>query len=222
MNVLLKILSNIWQTQTQYPSTTVTNKINIEKDHSMHEHFLLPKLLIDKKHFTNKVKEQCETWSHFGSGRFKFYVGLPDEDTLDRLDDIFQDAGDLIVRVNYNRIKSNHIIGPHSDYESGCTINIPICGNFADSTLDLYEHTEPVKVISPAQRFDKVPTSRFYPHSDIESQVSYTVPLCFDTRFPHGVTNVTNEDRFMLGCSFRMDLDVPKLRDMYESGKLLK
>ena len=76
----------------------------------MHEHFLLPKLLIDKNHFTNKVKEQCETWSHFGSGRFKFYVGLPDEDTLDRLDDIFQDAGDLIVRVNYNRIKSNHII----------------------------------------------------------------------------------------------------------------
>ncbi len=188
----------------------------------MLEHFLLPDLKIDKEHFTKKVKEQCESWGHFGTGRFKFYVGLPDDDTLDRLDDIFHNAGDIIVRVNYNRVKPNHIIGPHSDYESGCTINIPICGNFAESTLDGYEITEPVQVIAPSQSFDEVPKSRFYPHSDIESQISYTVPLCFDTRFPHGVTNVTKEDRFILGCSFRMDLDVPQLKEMYEMGELIK
>ena len=188
----------------------------------MLEHFLLPDLKIDKEHFTKKVKANCDTWGHFGTGRFKFYVGLPDNDTLDVLDSIFQNAGDIIVRVNFNRVKSQHIIGPHTDYESGCTINIPICGDFANSSLDHYEWTEPVTVISPSQDFDYVPESRFYPHSDIESQISYTDPICFDTRIPHGVTNVTPEDRFILGCSFHMDLETRDLKMMYESGELLK
>jgi len=188
----------------------------------MLEHFLLPDLKIDKEFFTKKVHDQCESWGHFGTGRFKFFVGLPDDDTLDYLDNTFQNAVDIIVRVNYNRVKSNNIIGPHTDYESGCTLNIPIVGDFANSSLDHYEWTEPVNVISPSQQFDVVPESRFYPHSEIEEQISYTVPICFDTRIPHGVTNQTKEDRFILGCSFRVDLTNADLKRMYDNGELLK
>ena len=79
-----------------------------------------------------------------------------------------------------------------------------------------------VNVISPSQQFDIVPSSRFYPHSEIEEQISYTVPICFDTRIPHGVTNQTKQDRFILGCSFHMDLTNAELRRMYEAGELLK
>jgi hypothetical protein len=188
----------------------------------MLEHFLLPDLKIDKEHFTKKVQEQCHTWGWFGTGRFKFFVGLPDDNTLDILDTIFQNAGDIIVRVNFNRVKATQIIGPHTDYESGCTINIPICGNFAGSSLDHYEWTDPVTVISPSQNFDEVPESRFYPHSEIVEQISYTDPICFDTRIPHGVTNQTNEDRFILGCSFDMKLQTSDLKRMYDNGELLK
>ena len=59
----------------------------------------------------------------FGTGRFKFSVGLPDDDTLDVLDSIFPKRR-RYYPVNFNRVKSQHIIGPHTDYESGCTINI--------------------------------------------------------------------------------------------------
>ena len=187
----------------------------------MLEHFLLPDLKIDKEFFTKKVHDQCESWGHFGTGRFKFFVGLPDDDTLDYLDNTFQNAVDIIVRVNYNRVKSNNIIGPHTDYESGCTLNIPIVGDFANSSLDHYEWTEPVNVISPSQQFDVVPESRFYPHSEIEEQISYTVPICFDTRIPHGVTNQTKEDRFILGVTFNDSFKVGHIEEMYEKGELL-
>ena len=48
------------------------------------------------------------------------------------------------------------------------------------------------------------------------------MPICFDTRVPHGVTNATPEDRFILGCSFHMDLETKDLKRMYEKGELLK
>ena len=51
------------------------------------EYFLIPELYIDKQLFTTKVKEQCESGGHFGTGRFKFYSGLPDDETLDYLVD---------------------------------------------------------------------------------------------------------------------------------------
>ena len=79
------------------------------------EYFLLPEIQIDKQLFTNKVKEQCESWGYFGSGRFKFYSGLPDDETLDYLDNTFQNAGDIITKVLFNRVKANNIIGPHTD-----------------------------------------------------------------------------------------------------------
>ena len=59
----------------------------------MLEYFLLPDLKIDKELFSNKVKEQCESWGHFGTGRFKFYSGHPDDETLDYLDNTFKNAG---------------------------------------------------------------------------------------------------------------------------------
>jgi hypothetical protein len=188
----------------------------------MLDYFLLPDLKIDKDYFSNKVIHQSKYWGHFGTGRFKFYVGSPDNKTLDILDAIFQNAGDVIIQVAFNKVKSNHIIGPHVDYERGCTINIPICGDFYNSTLDYYEWSEPVTVISPSQSLDSAPESKFYPHSDIQSQISYTDPICFDTRVPHGVTNVTRQDRYILGCTFRMDLGIQDLKDMYDNKELLK
>ena len=188
----------------------------------MLESFLLQDLKIDKAHFTNKVIGQCHTWGHFGTGRFKFYVGDPDDDTLDIIDNLFQDADQKISAVAFNLVRSNNIIGPHADYGRGCTINIPICGNFKDSTLDSYECTEPVKVASAAERFEDLPTSLFFPHRNITMQVAYQFPICFDTRKPHGVTNVTTQDRFILGITFKEEYTLSSLRTEYKKGNLLK
>lgn len=185
------------------------------------EYFLLPELYIDKRLFTKKVKEQCETWGHFGTGRFKFYSGMPDDETLDYLDNTFRNAGDIITKVLFNRVKANNIIGPHTDYGRGCTINIPICGDFANSSLDAYEMSLPVSVVSPNEDLEEAEESRFYPNSEIEEQINYTHPICFDTRVPHGVTNQTKEDRFILGVTFNDKFRVGHLEEMHERGELL-
>tara|TARA_B100000212_G_C27234374_1_gene473046 strand:- start:77 stop:643 length:567 start_codon:yes stop_codon:yes gene_type:complete len=187
----------------------------------MLEYFLLPDLKIDKELFSNKVKEQCESWGHFGTGRFKFYSGMPDDETLDYLDNTFKNAGDIVTKVLFNRVKANNIIGPHTDYGRGCTINIPICGDFANSSLDAYEWTKPISVMSPDQDLSVEEESRFFPHSEIEQQINYTTPICFDTRVPHGVTNQTKEDRFILGITFKDDLRVGHIKELYEKGELL-
>ena len=185
------------------------------------DYFILPDLQIDKQLFTNKVKETCDNWGYFGTGRFKFYSGLPDDETLDILDNTFKNAGDIVTKVLFNRVKANNIIGPHTDYGRGCTINIPICGDFSNSSLDLYEWSQPVTVVSPNEDIDEAEESRFYPHSEIKEQVNYTQPICFDTRIPHGVTNQTKEDRFILGITFADKFSVQKLEEMYQKGELL-
>ena len=187
----------------------------------MLEYFLLPDIKIDKELFSNKVKTQCENWGHFGTGRFKFYSGHPDDETLDYLDNTFKNAGDIVTKVLFNRVKANNIIGPHTDYGRGCTINIPICGDFANSSLDAYEWTKPISVMSPDQDLSVEEESRFFPHSEIEQQINYTTPICFDTRVPHGVTNQTKEDRFILGITFKDDLRVGHIKELYEKGELL-
>jgi hypothetical protein len=185
------------------------------------EYFLLPDLNINKPLFEALVKSQCETWGHFGTGRFKFYSGLPDDFTLDYLDETFKNAGDIVTKVLFNRVKANNIIGPHRDYGRGCTINIPICGDFPNSSLDAYTLTDPVSVVSPNEELMPSEESLFYPHSEIKEQINYTVPICFDTRVPHGVTNQTTEDRFILGVTFHDKFKVGNLKEMYEAGELL-
>ena len=187
----------------------------------MLEYFLLPNLTIDKQFFTNKVIKQSESWGHFGTGRFKFYSGMPDDETLDYLDNTFKNAGDIVSKVLFNKVKANNIIGPHTDYGRGCTINIPICGDFENSSLDSYEWSGPVTVVSPNEDIEEQEESRFYPHSEIDAQINYTVPICFDTRVPHGVTNQTKEDRFILGITFHDKFEVKNIKEMYENGELL-
>ena len=185
------------------------------------DYFLLPDLQINKQLFTNKVNEQCGPWGHFGTGRFKFYSGVADDETLDYLDNTFKNAGDIIVKVLFNRVKANNIIGPHVDYGRGCTINIPICGDFINSSLDCYEWSNPVTVVSPHEDITEQEESLFFPQSEIEQQINYTVPICFDTRVPHGVTNQTTEDRFILGVTFHDKYKVSTLKEIYDSGELL-
>ena len=38
---------------------------------------------------------------------------------------------------------------------------------------------------------------------------------------PHGVTNQTTEDRFILGVTFHDKFKVGNLKEMYEAGELL-
>jgi|TARA_B110000459_G_scaffold190291_1_gene225230 hypothetical protein len=188
----------------------------------MIEHFLLPDLIVDKYSLEKRVYDQYHTWGHFGTGRFKFYTGNADDETLDIVDSIFKDADQIISAVAYNLVNPHGIIGPHSDYGRGCAINIPISGDFKNSSLDSYEYTPPVKVASPAERFKDIPESRFYPHSELEAQLNYEVPICFDTRDPHGVTNSSSVARFILGVTFNEEFTVSSLNTMYKKGQLLK
>ena len=78
-----------------------------------------------------------------------------------------------------------------------------------------------MSVVSPNEDLSAEEESRFFPHSEIEEQINYTTPICFDTRVPHGVTNQTKEDRFILGITFKDDYKVGHIKELYEKGELL-
>lgn len=164
-----------------------------------------------------------DNWSKYGYGRFTLYVGLPERDKIIPLAKKFKNPRDIIKKLELNYVPAGGIVMPHTDHNRNLTLNIPIKGDFENSTLDFYDKTFKGKLID---RTDSDNTSyetsaRAYVSCPLAQQISYQKPICFDTQDVHGVTNQTNQDRYIMTISIKDDITIEQLENMYNNGELL-
>jgi hypothetical protein len=189
----------------------------------MENYFLLPNLLYDAERIEleNYVKTFPD-WSFYGYGRFRIFIGFPTRESIIPVASKFKNPKTLFKKIEINMVKANGIVAPHTDCDRFATLNIPIMGDFENSTLDFYTHNTDGEV-SPGLDGNQgaLYKPKHYIEEELIEQVSYTVPVCFDTQTVHGVTNCTKQDRYILALSFREEFTYAKLKEMYEYGDLL-
>lgn len=189
-------------------------------------YFLLPNLIYDKTELA-EYAIAYRNWMYYGLGRFSIYIGLPKRELIIPVATKFKNPRELFKKIELNLVKANGIVFPHTDNDRNLTMNLPLLGDFKNSTLDFYKAPPNSGVTSSnlqgssVQDADFKKSGKHYPHAELVKQVSYEDPICFDTQEIHGVTNVTNEDRYILSLSFKEEFTYDKIKDMYEYGDLL-
>jgi len=189
-------------------------------------YFLLPDFIYDKKELAEYALSYTD-WMYYGMGRFSIYIGLPKRELIIPVATKFKNPKELFKKIELNLVKANGIVFPHTDNDRNLTMNLPLLGDFKNSTLDLYKAPADSGIASSdlqgpgAQDADLKKSGKHYPHAELVEQVSYEVPVCFDTQEIHGVTNATNEDRYILSLSFKQEFTYEKIKSMYEHGELL-
>ena len=194
----------------------------------MEKYFLLTDLTYENERIElEKIVRSYTEWSYYGIGRFKIHIGFPDRETIIPIAIKFKNPKTLFKKIEFNMVNANGIVTPHTDHDRFVTMNLPICGNFKNSTVDFYENTtnSPPTHTSSLNHPDgasvEVTTARSYASAELVELVSYEVPICFDTQVIHGVTNSTAEDRYILSLSFKEEFTYQRLKEMYEYGELL-
>jgi len=189
-------------------------------------YFLLPDLVYDRKELVEYALSYND-WMYYGRGRFSIYIGLPKRELIIPIATKFKNPKELFKKIELNLVKANGIVFPHTDNDRNLTMNLPLLGDFKNSTLDLYKAPTDSGIASSdlqgpgAQDDDLKKSGKLYPHAELVDQVPYEVPVCFDTQEIHRVTNATNEDRYILSLSFKQEFTYEKIKDMYEYGELL-
>jgi hypothetical protein len=185
-------------------------------------YFLLPDLTYETDELVKYALEHTE-WIHYGKGRFTIYICQPLRQFIIPIAIKFKNPRTLFKQIEINLIKANGIVLPHTDHDRYVTMNLPLKGNFKNSTVDFYksfsDKVNEVKLRTSDTTHES--TAKHYEDVDLVDQVAYEVPICFDTQEVHGVTNATNEDRYILTLSFNKEFTLNKLKEMYESGELL-
>ena len=194
----------------------------------MENYFLLPDLTYDIERVElEKYIKSYTDWFYYGTGRFKIHIGFPERETIIPIAIKFKNPKTLFKKIEFNMVKANGIVTPHTDHDRFVTMNLPICGNFKNSTVDFYEKASDSSWGTSKLTDTKtgnsvaVSTAKSYFDAELVNLVSYEVPICFDTQVIHGVTNSTDQDRYILALSFKEEFTYQRLKDMYEYGDLL-
>lgn len=158
-------------------------------------------------------------WGYYGKGRFKIFIASPVRAIVQSILENFVNPDDLFFKIELNKVEKMGIVPPHTDFDRYVTINIPIAGDFKNSYVDFYTKSEGI----PTQGMNGSSTNgaKMYPYSELDHQVNYEIPICFDTQEIHGVTNATFEDRYILTLSFREKWTFDMIEKMYKDGNLL-
>ena len=189
----------------------------------MENYFLLPDLKYDNERIElENYVNSYTNWSFHGVGRFKIYIGFPERHAIIPVASKFKNPKTLFKKIEMNLVKANGIVAPHTDCDRFATLNIPIMGDFKNSTLDFYtKNTDGEEAPGLDGNINAVYKPKHYVEEDLIDQISYTVPVCFNTQTVHGVTNCTKQDRYILTLSFKEEFTYDKIKDMYEYGDLL-
>jgi hypothetical protein len=193
----------------------------------MQKYFLLPELTYETERAAlEEYVLSFSEWSTFGLGRFTLNVGPVLRELYVPIALKFKNPKELFRKIEMNMIKPNGIIVAHTDCQPRrCTLNVPILGDFKNSSLDFYTHNtsgeKGPKLAAGLLGQDAVYHPKHYVEEELVEQVNYTVPICFNTQEVHGVTNCTNENRYILTMSFKDELTHQQLYEMYEYGDLL-
>lgn len=184
------------------------------------KHFFIPEIDLT---VTTPLKEYAinlEDWSYFGKGRFSIHISRPPLELSRPITKQFKNPADLFFKIGLNRVKKMGVVVPHTDHYRYVTLNIPLSGDFKNSYLDFYKESKG-QIAPGINGSDDQGGGKFYPDSDLDYQVNYEVPVCFDTREIHGVTNATSQDRYILTLSFQEKYSFAKIFEMYKAGELL-
>jgi|SRR6056300_207317 len=187
------------------------------------KHFLLPDLDVSEynKDLTSFAVNDAE-WSFYGKGRFAIYIAFPPRDLVVPLALKFKNPKNLFLKMEMNKVLPMGIVPPHTDHHRYATINIPLKGDFDNSYLDFYKSIKEGVSASPLNNDEETAgKGMFYPEAELDYQVNYNVPVCFDTQEIHGVTNATNSTRYILTMSFREEYTFDKILKMYQENELL-
>lgn len=186
------------------------------------KHFLLPDLDIsdcieDLIKFTTNDAE----WSFYGKGRFSIYMAFPPRELIVPLARKFKNPKNLFLKMEVNKVLPMGIVPPHTDHHRYATINIPLKGNFNDSYLDFYKPATGLTASPLNNKEENAGGGRYFPEAELDYQVNYNVPVCFDTQEIHGVTNATHSERYILTMSFKEEYTFNRILKMYQTGDLL-
>jgi len=191
----------------------------------MKDYFLIRELVYDD--YKDTLKEAVlnyDNWEYYGTGRFTIYIGKPTRELIIPIATKFKNPKDIFYKIEFNKVKGWGIIAPHTDHDRYATINLPILGDFDNSSVDFY--TSKSEGVSSSNRYSEegqveVTAAKTYTDAELKEVVQYQTPICFDTQTVHGVTNYSPEDRYILTLSFRPEYTFEKLHDMYKNGELL-
>ena len=184
----------------------------------MKDYFLLPDLEYDS--YRDTLKEYVlnyNDWNYYGFGRFTIYIAKPTRELIVPIAIKFKNPKTLFHKIEFNKVKAWGIVTPHTDHDRFATINLPIEGDFENSSVDFY-NPKSEGTISET-RSDT--TAKTYYDADLTEVVKYQQPICFNTQVVHGVTNYSAVDRYILTLSFKEEFTYEKLHTMYAEGELL-
>jgi len=190
----------------------------------MKDYFLMPDLVYDDYRETLKdYVLNYKDWSFYGKGRFKIYVGSPERDVIIPIAIKFKNPRNLFYKIELNKVKAWGIVAPHTDHDRYATINLPITGDFENSSVDFYTPNAEGVSSTMTTKDNEVQSTgaKLYTDSELNDVVKYTTPICFNTQTVHGVTNYSAEDRYILTLSLKEEFTFQKLQDMYDNGELL-
>jgi|TARA_B110000240_G_C13410498_1_gene414972 hypothetical protein len=191
----------------------------------MKDYFLLPDLQYDS--YRDTLKEyalNCKDWPSYGIGRFKIYIARPTRELIIPIAIKFKNPKTLFHKIEFNKVAAWGIVHAHTDHDRFATINLPIAGDFENSSVDFY------KTVSEGALADYTPdigdkdivfTAKTYRDAELTEVVKYQQPICFNTQVVHGVTNYSAVDRYILTLSFKEEFTYEKLHTMYTEGELL-
>ena len=188
------------------------------------KYFLLPDLEFDTDLLYEEIAGISE-WGKYGMGRFTLGVAPVTVPMKAHISRKFKSPRSILYKIEANYVGPAGIIAPHTDHDRGCTLNIPVKGNFENSYVDFYQkNSDGIELGNADNRPHDVEienTSKRYYDAELVEQVAYQVPIVFDTQTVHGVSNWSQETRYVITVSFRKDLSLEDIHLLYETGELI-
>ena len=103
----------------------------------MKDYFLLPDLQYDS--YRDTLKEwalNCKEWPSYGIGRFKIYIARPTRELIIPIAIKFKNPKTLFHKIEFNKVAPWGLVHAHTDHDRFATINLPIEGDFENSSVD--------------------------------------------------------------------------------------
>ena len=107
-----------------------------------------------------------------------------------------------ISHVEFFQVPSNSVLPAHIDNTRKVALNIPVLGDFENTSADFYDISHIVKEhnIEGARGFGG--------HAKLISRVNYTCPVYLSTQIPHGTTNKSSKHRTILSVTFHEKVNI--------------
>lgn len=188
------------------------------------KYFLVPQLTFDTDLLFAEM-QTIENWGQYGMGRFTLGVAPITLEMKKHIGSKFKNPRSILYKIEANYVGPAGMIAPHTDHNRACTLNIPVSGDFHNSYVDFYEKNG--EGIGLAEGDNKPHeeqienTSKRYYDAELVEQVNYKVPIVFDTQTVHGVSNWSHQKRYVITVSFRRDMTLEDIYEIYKAGELI-